>query len=363
MAVEAFPLDRVLDERGRPLKDVSHEGSRWMNLSEVEALLSVSKEKLGTDLLYAPPAGSPWVTARMHLESLDTDRSGRLEGEEYERGGGRGVDLDGDGRITLDELGRSGSPDVPAAAKEEYAPELRSRTSRDGDLALLLDGVDPFSHDQDQSGSLTRSEAEAAFFDALDLDGDQGLTRDELSRCPGELRQLRFGDAQAQKLFERADRNKDRRITPREFRLEDAEWSALDADGSGDVRLVAPPFEEQRRRGHVLAGSEWPARRSDMIFLSPGITIETVLKAFDRDGDENLEARELKARPDLLKAFDGNLDQRAERAEIARLINRLDEVGVDMLPDDFLGRWDLDRSGAVEERELPESARVRLGVK
>ena len=39
LAAEEFPLDRMVDSRGRPLKDVSHEGARWLSPSELRTVL------------------------------------------------------------------------------------------------------------------------------------------------------------------------------------------------------------------------------------------------------------------------------------------------------------------------------------
>jgi Ca2+-binding EF-hand superfamily protein len=365
MAVEEFPLDRMLDERGRPEKDVSHEDSRWLWLAEIERILSVSREELGTDLLYPATGASPYATARLHLDSLDVDKTGMLEGEEYERAGGRGIDFDGDGRIALVELARAAEePGTPAPeSTSSPAGSAAARIQQDGDLARLLDGVDPYHHDRDKNESLSRVEAERAVFDALDLDGDQELTRDELSRYPGELRDLRHGDAQAAKVFERVDKNRDGHVSPREFKLADPEWTALDPDGDGTVRLVRPTFAFQRARGLVLAGSEWPTRRTDLVPLPPGLEVSTLMKEFDRDGDEILDQRELEKRPDLLRYLDANNDQRAERSEVARVLARLQDEGVQSLADDFLGRWDLDGSGVVETDELPACVRARLEAK
>ncbi|MSR63674.1 MAG: hypothetical protein EXS08_14680 [Planctomycetes bacterium] len=362
LAVEQFAFDRMIDESGRPEKDLSHAGSRWLWLTEVERVLSVSKEALGTDLLYRRSGPTPSLTAREHFNTLDSDRSGALEGEEYRPGGGAGIDLDGDGRILLGELVRAG---VKQELAETRAPEAARTEAAEvplrAELARLLVGTDPYRFDADKNRALTRAEAERAFFAALDLDGDGALTRDELSRHPGELRRLRFGDRRAREDFARIDKNKDGHAAPREFHLADAEWEALDADHDGSLRLMEPPLEVQRQRGLVLAGSEWPSLRTTLILLAPGITIETLLATFDRDGDETLDQRELKARPDLLQNLDANRDGRAERAEIGTVLRRiLDEGAAKTLCDDFLGRWDLDGSGVVEEDELPAAIRPRL---
>jgi len=356
----------MIDEQGRPEKDVSHEGSRWLQLPEIERILSVGKEALGLDRP-RPTTPGPGEAVRLQMASLDADGSGMLEGSELARAGGKTVDLDGDGRVTLEELARAARAADASDGETSTAPpptpavaSAFSRTQPDGDLARLLDGVDPYRHDRDQDGKLTRAEAEHAFFDALDLDDDQELSRDELSRYPGPLRDLRFGDARALEAFGRVDRNHDGKVSLREFHLADEEWKALDQDGDGSLRLVKPPFAFQRARGLVLPGSEWPARRSDIVLLPPGIDVAAILAAFDRNGDEVLDVRELSARPDLMSSLDGNGDQHVDRSEMEKVIERLEAEGVQRLPDDFLGRWDLDGSGTVEPDELPEAVRARL---
>jgi hypothetical protein len=149
-------------------------------------------------------------------------------------------------------------------------------------------------------------------------------------------------------------------VSAREFVLADAEWRSLDTDGDGSVRLVAPRLEAQRTRGLVLAGSEWPSRRSDLVLLSPLADVESLLAAFDGDENEILDQRELAARPDLLESLDANRDLRIVRDELARGLARLADDGVRSLPDDFEGRWDLDGDGQVEAEELPAGARLRL---
>ena len=362
-AVEEFALDRMVDEEGNALKDVSHAPSRWAWRTEIESILGVPPEELGTDLGREIPElfGE---TACLHLETHDRDRSGRIEGDELVPSGSAEADRDGDGRVTLLELARAGEL-LGTEAEAQAGPGgalLASRTLPDGDLARLLDGVDPYAFDPDRNGGLSRSELERAAFAALDLDHDGSLTRDELSRLPGPLRELRYADAAATRAFRAVDRNGDGKLAAREFRLGDPEWDALDADHDGLVRFLAAAEEHQRERGLVLSGSEWPARRMTLALLPPGIRLDRLLAEFDRDGDEVLDQRELRARADLLRYFDADSDQRATREEIGRVLGRLEDAGVDALADDFVGRWDLDGSGKVEPDELPEGVRLRLGL-
>ncbi|MSR47059.1 MAG: hypothetical protein EXS13_08340 [Planctomycetes bacterium] len=50
VVVEEFPLDRMVDEAGKTLKDISHEGSRYFDLAEITRLLHVplaAEDRLG----------------------------------------------------------------------------------------------------------------------------------------------------------------------------------------------------------------------------------------------------------------------------------------------------------------------------
>ncbi len=365
LAIEEFPLDRMVDEAGRPLKDVSHADSRWLQRGEIERILSVSAAALGFENEGSGPEPPAW-TARLLLERADVDHSGFLEGEEYEAGGGRSVDQDGDGRITLAELGQQIEPQEEETVEESTATSAAaaapsaSRTLEDGDLARILDGTNPFLFDDNDDSRLDRGEAARAFFAALDLDEDERLTLDELSRYPGQLRDLRFADVAAKATFRALDRNGDEKLVVREFLLGEPEWTALDADRDNAVRLLRGEFDFQRERGFVLDGSEWPKRRSLLFPLPPGITSDQLLARFDADRDGVLGRAEMTARPELFAMADLNRDATVDRVEIVRIADLIGKGGVDTCADDFWGRWDLDANGRLESGELPELVFLRL---
>ena len=354
IALEEFPLDRMLDEAGRPLKDVSHVGSRWLTLSEIERLLLVPANLLGNG---TPRVASeiPGAGARMHFQACDVDRSGLLEGDELRRAG-PGLDGDGDGRVSLRDLAplaRLAEPD--RTETDASAPAfLATRVDRDGDLARLFDGLAPLPFDEDGNRRLDRAELARILFAALDLDRDRALSIDELSRHPGELRQLRFGGATARARFARIDANGDGKIQSKELKLSDEEFLALDVDRSGAVELGPPGIAAWEARGHFSRGSEWPTRRAVALSLSPRASVEALLAAFDVDRDGALGARDLKLRPGLLEELDADRDGTAEPNELAARVQLVQAQGVEASPDEFLARWDLDGDGEVEDGELPE---------
>jgi Ca2+-binding EF-hand superfamily protein len=214
--------------------------------------------------------------------------------------------------------------------------------------------------DRDRDDRLERDEMERALFAALDLDGDEHLSRDELSRHPGDLRTLRYGDAAAKELFDDVDRNRNGRVSPRELRLRDEDWLALDADADGAVQLrLSTLVNRAGARPVIPPPVEWPYRRADAFALPPTITRDALYAEFDGDADGRIDKRELKAREDLLRALDrdgsGVLDER----EVKVALDRIGRLGVDATVDDFRGRWDLDGDGAVADDEIPNAAVLR----
>jgi len=364
VAVEEFPLDRMIDAGGRRLKDVSHPTSRWLYRAEIERLLDVSAEALGTlDDSSAALPESPGVTARKFFAQYDEDRSGLLTGSEYAKAGGANIDRNGDGRVTLLETalmgGYFGGRDT-AVAEGPPPVFLATRVDSEGDLARLLDGVNPYEFDRDDDDKLDRRELTAAFFEALDLDDDHRLSFAELSRHPGNLRQLRYGDHSALARFDRKDLNDGGSISLREFVVEDRDWRALDIDASGHVQLRVEPTPWEREWGFVGAMTEWPTRQPNRTGLPPVITAERVLAAFDSDHNERLSQRELRKRPDLFREMERNGDGFVDLREIQYRVRLAAEQGVDVTADGFVERWDLDGNGRVEDDELPEGAELVL---
>ena len=375
--VEEFAIDQMLDEDGQQLKDISRDHSRWLYRSEIERLLDVPGEELGTISAFDLPPEWPGETARLHLAQLDEDGSFLLEGEEYEAAGGAGVDENGDGRIALIELAdHVGLIDADLEEDEGMGmrmPEGRgagvapSRVDEEGDISRLLDGVNPYDYDRDENGRLDREETSRAFFAALDLDGDERLNLDEASRYPGELRQLRYKDEAAWRTFRILDKNGDKKVTRREFGVLDAEFEAMDLDRDGFIQLVPDLPESMRELGLVAMAvgarvdvrPEWPLRRIGFTTLPPIVDADLIWDTFDEDGDRRIVQTEMRDRPDLFRELAGNRSV-VERDDIGRRINFLGPRGVEITYDDFERRWDLDGDGRVEPEEMPDVPALRF---
>jgi Ca2+-binding EF-hand superfamily protein len=368
VALETFPLDKMLDEDGRALKDVSHAPGRWLLRPEIERILSVGASALGlapeaTDT----PAGAS-ATVRLEFQRLDRDGSGFLEGDEL-AGHASLLAESGGARLSLAELARAVRGEklarVPAYV-DPTAPSVREqRVARDGDLARLLDGIDPRRFDADGDGALERPEAEHALFAALDLSGDGGLDPAELSRHPGELREIRFGGPRAAQLFAALDANRDGRIDAREFHLRDEDWRALDANGDGRVQLALARDSKAAKRGTDPRTPEWPTRQYFRWGLPPTLSREGFLAAFPAGPEQRLTRKELHARPDLLAEFDDNGDGVLDEREWQLRIGLIGLDGSELTADGFEERWDLDRNGKVSAAELPlpPYLQLRLGLR
>ncbi len=368
VAVEEFPLDRMLDEQDRPLKDVSHAGSRWLNIAEIERVLSVPRDRLRWPAFKEPAPSSAFLVAAREFERLDADRSGRLEGAEIQGSLAR-ADADGDGRVLfaefalrhgVSEAAPAGAPSASMSTPEPAAPaEAPDRTGLDGDLARLLDRVWPYDFDRDEDSRLDAEEMRAAWFAALDLDGDRTLSMAEMAREPGPARELRWNDAGARALFQRYDVNRDGRVQPVEHKLPPDAWLALDADGDGRVQLPVRLGSKAARSGMPAPPREWPFRQRARLAIAPLETAERLLGAFDADRDGVLTKKELQRRPELFLQLDANVDGKVTAAELQPFLDTVAGQGVEGVREGFLERWDLDGDGKVAADEIPVPSWLR----
>jgi len=368
MAIEAFPLDKMLDEDGRPLKDVSHTPGRWLLQPEIERILSVGAAALGLAPSETGTPNSASLTVRLEFQRLDADGTGFLEGDELASRAALAT-LAGLPRVSLADFARAIAGEQLGLGKpsaDPAAPSSReARVEISGDLARLLDGTDPQRFDGAGDGMLDRQEIANAFFAALDLFGDGGLDPAELSRHPGELREIRFGGPRASKLFGALDTNRDGRIDAREFRLREEDWQALDANGDGHVQLAMVHDSKAARRGVANAKPEWPSRQVFRWPLPPTMTREQFTETFAPGAEKRLTRKELATRPDVLAGLDESGDGVLDEREWQSRLGLVALYGSELTVDGFEQRWDLDRDGKVTPAELPlpPYLLLRLGLR
>jgi Ca2+-binding EF-hand superfamily protein len=336
-------------------------------VNEIERILSVPPAVLGLVDEKKPRAPWPLEIPRREFARVDADRSGFLAGDETAGAVGQ-ADEDGDGRVSFREYALwskalSTGPFTTGMAPE--GPRFKAtRVDPDGDITRLLDMVDPARFDKDDDARLSRAEMDAAWFAALDLDGDHALTSAELSRRPGNTRRIRYGGAQSEKTFASFDLDASGKVGLAELHVPDEEWELLDPNKDGFVQLRIKPGTRASKSGRPEMTIEWPARRGYTVPLPPGTKPETVLAVLDKDGDKILSRRELEKRPDLLYERDVDGSGVIEANELKIACDILSVTGVDFVRDGFIERWDLDGDGKVDAGELSVVPwiRSRLGL-
>ena len=295
VAVEAFAFDRMLDESGRVLKDVSHEGARFLDLAEIHRVLSVPSDALGG--VSFPGERRQAIAARFE--------GAAVPGGDQQRS----------------------QPSLPTQPDPESETARRLRLGfgigPEEPLARMLRHVDPLPWDKNGDRALSRGELERLLFDLLDVNDDGEL---------GLLEWPRHPDADPAAL----DRNGDERLSRAEMDLSRETFALLDLDGDGQVRE-----------------GEWP-----FAFLEdvPPVLLYTTAEALAAIVSSVGFA---KRQPRIYTRIAGNLltkphDIPAERYE--QLVgqaraNPLLDLGGQLAAGDFLQRWDIDRDGRVEADE------------
>jgi len=331
LAAEEFPFDRLVDEDGRPLKDISHEGARFFTRGERMGLLRVPGDAMG--LL---GGGSGTSTAfRGAIETLsrfDRDGDGRLgPGEGEARPSGEEAPVVGFAALFAAVRGTVASDATTSVAPQEASAAESSQDRTRRFWSALLDlPPEPMDRGGRRVSALAR-----AVFDKLEADGRSGLDADELSRLPGETREIAWGGERGRAAFRRHDRNGDGRVPASEFVAPVAGLGELDMNADG-----------------LLDAEELPALRRRILGAYFTETLDEFRARYDRDGDGKIEVREFPSRA-VLDSLDTNGDRYLDEAELTLDFQILAIDGVDALPDDFRSRFDLDRNGTVSPEEFP----------
>ncbi|MGQ0553088.1 MAG: hypothetical protein ACT4PU_07695 [Planctomycetota bacterium] len=299
-AVEAFAFDRMLDETGRQLKDISHEEARWLTPQEIHRVLAVPGEVLGT--LQGGGQLRQDVTAAFGDRTAE---GGRLDLSFKLRG------LDQGQVSTMQERLEGG---FRIGARE--------------DLARLVRHAWPPDFDSNRDAALSRGELESLVFWVLDANGDGTLDILEWPRHPGDEPAA-------------LDKNRDGRLSRQEMDLGPEVTKFFDPDEDGAAEFAEWPF--------VVDPEPLPC----LLYTS----LEALKKLLRSQGFD-------RKHPDLFARLanglaphdipDENLQQLLDRARADPLS---DPAGASSAPG-FIERWDLDGDAAVDAREHPGFARL-----
>jgi hypothetical protein len=300
VAVEAFAFDRMVDETGRQLKDISHAEARYLMPEEIFRVLSVPGELIGT----LDQGGE----ARAEVAAAFGDRA-RPGGVAAASRPLRG--RDDESRLEMERRLAGGF-----------------RIAEQEDLARLVRHAWPPDHDVNGDLELSRGELEELVFSVLDANGDGRLDPLEWPRHPGVAP-------------EALDRDGDRVVRRQEMQLGEDVFRFFDPDGDGRA-----------------AFSEWPftvdlAPLPSLMQAEQG-ELEALVDRRDFDNRRPRMHAALVGDPNRNRADDARLLALLAQARARPLT---DVLGAPAAPG-FLERWDLDGDGAVEPREFLDFERI-----
>lgn len=294
VAVEAFAFDRMVSETGEQLKDISHEGARYLSTAEIHRVLTVPADVLG--------------------RAVDPGR----ERADLTAAYGDAVLPGGLVENSLPRQERGDSEDFSAEDRLRYGFTIGPTEP----LARMVRHVDPRDHDPNGDG-LSRAELERLVFAVLDANGDGALDLLEWPRHPhADPRPL--------------DRNGDEVVSRSEMDLGEEVFRFFDVDGDGLVVLTEWPWELVDDAAPVLMYTDPRSLRD--VLERPG---------FDEREPQiyALLAGGLLVKPRDVE--DQRLQQLVDRARGQPLSDLANQGAVG----DALLRWDIDRDGHVSAAE------------
>ncbi|MFT7462376.1 MAG: hypothetical protein ACI9EF_000716, partial [Pseudohongiellaceae bacterium] len=302
VAVETFAFDRMVDESGRQLKDISHEGARFLSRNEIHRVLSLPGDVLGR--------GNDGAAQRQGLRTAH-----------------RSVARPG-GMMTNSMPGSSddamaGEGQAAAGLTKEERLRYGFLIAAEEPLARLVRASDPQAFDGNNDGSLSRAELERLVFAVLDANHDGALDVLEWPRHPGT-------DPRA------LDGNHDDVITVAEMDIGEEVMRFLDLDGNG---LVSEP--------------EWPWEQLKVV--EPVLLYADPLALARMVADPEFAKRRPTsyrriARGSLVKPHDIPAERFVQLVDLART-RPLNDLANQRAVGGFISRWDIDGDGTVDSSE------------
>lgn len=231
--------------------------------------------------------------------------------------------------------------------REDYAAQLLDKLDTSGDGVLTeaeIDSIPPIGHLVPVSGN--NPTPTTPNIGAVDADQNGTVTREELTRfvlaasgapfqINAEIQQL--SDGQPVELFDRLDRNQDRRLDPDELLLAARRLRLMDSDfddriTSDEIRIPSV-FGIVQQDANPTAGQASAAlalfEPIDRSYVDDSV-IRTIIQKYDKLArgagsrrfikDGRLSAEEFSLPPDVLAAHDTNGDDLLDQKELRSLL-------------------------------------------
>ncbi len=381
--LEEFAFDRLQDERGRWIKDISHAGCRYLTRDEMLKVLRADVPVSGYEIdrvrcsprdadepaeyamnrtvsvlalvvlgaVLAVPVRAQGDDAVLDavFKRYDRDGDGHVSRAEFPGSDAQFAELDADksGGVDRAEFGRSTLAKRILVARKKDADAPRARVELATIALRRLEAAARFDLDHDGRVSKAEWTGPPHAFDEIDLDGDGDLDRAdrELAKrdapaasgeavLPEFSKRLDGVDAVMKKL----DRDGDGKLTRREVGREKLaaafDWADQNGDGALDV-------DELRRLERAVA--ERIAARD--MGSAKQRAYRVPFAAWDTNHDERLEPAEWKERKYLFARVDQNRDAMVTKDEVARYERSVEGTT-------FVERFDLDGDGRVTLEEF-----------
>lgn len=309
VAVEAFAFDRMVDENGRQLKDISHEGARFLSRDEIHRVLTVPGDVLGR--------GNDGATQRRGIAVA--------HGNALSPGG---VMANSMPPVSDPEPEGEDTDDGPLTAEERL--RYGFLIAEDEPLARMVRAADPRAFDVNDDRLLSRAELERLLFSVLDANDTNDLDLLEWPRHPA-------ADPRA------LDRNKDDVVSRTEMEIGSDVLHFLDLDGDGLVSQKEWPWEQLEIVEPVL------------LYTSP----ETLRRMVAQPSFAKRRPASYRriANGELVKPHDIPEERFGQLVDAARSRPLLDLTGQRAVGG-FMDRWDIDEDGEVDESEFSPFARL-----
>lgn len=360
LCFEEIAFDRLMDERGRWEKDISHEDCRYLTREEVLAVLKAPLEKPTQTPPQPQNAAQPTVANDLaqliqgQFTTFDADQDGSMTRKEF-AGSDRQfaqMDKDKDGKVTPAEFAASEVAQRFLKTAYQNRIEPRARVTAESLAPFRLALLARF--DPDHDGKVARADWTGTDqgFQSLDVDGSGILDKQDLAEAralqppaPPPLPEYRGELPAPEELLRRLDKDNDGKLGKAELeRFKDLLPFLLLFDANMDGALDRSELQRLHDAIMQRRTAQDRTRQRPQPYAVP-------FDQWDKDKSGRLELPEWQGPRQVFERIDQNRDAAVTREEVARYVKMV-------TGEDFVSRFDLSSDGKVTAEEFggPEGA-------